>query len=771
MQTLTFKETGTAWGNITKDSSFVSQNGSKYQYNNVSFLGTPDVGHWQEFVAYVDDAQGRVSAFAEGRDAVISVNGGSQMVLREFEDIRFLGGGSSDRVDVNPLLASSIRYSTVYFHGFAGDDELNAVASDRRVVVEGDEGQDLLIGGGGNDLLHGGFGNDTLRGGPADLPTAFPSGMASQSLALQPGPEGEDVWATSVYYDGGKDDDRLRVGGWGDEYDALIRFDLSAANVPPEVASATLRLYNISANNGTATAMSVEALGAAWSESYRWKDGPLTSTTIGQIDAPALGWVDVDVTQAVNDWLANPASNFGLRLRPMLTNNNFNFFVSSDATGDEVSQRPQLVLTFDNAATTAPATASDDDYLDGGDGNDILFGGAGADTLLGGAGDDLLTGGIGRNMVDGGAGIDTLVLSDALASYWALEADGQTIFLGANGVDRVSAVEQVRSSDGRVVSLANAMAGGRSFDALAYIASYADLRAAFGADTAGGASHFANAGFEEGRTPGFDGMAYIATYADLRRGFGADASAGARHFITAGAAEGRSAAFDGLAYIASYADLRAGFGVDASAGARHFITAGAAEGRAISFDVMRYTASYSDLTKAFGTDTQAAQRHYILYGAAEGRTAGFDATGYLLSYTDLQAARLGGDGALRHWVNYGSSEGRTGDSLFGREQTGHALTTSGRTSAGFETAGDHDWFEFNANAGQHISFDFRGAGIDGTLELHRADGRLVAAGTAGLNAHEQLLDLTLDAGGHYYLAVADASPALTGSYTIDYYLF
>ena len=52
---------------------------------------------------------------------------------------------------------------------------------------------------------------------------------------------------------------------------------------------------------------------------------------------------------------------------------------------------------------------SDDDRVDGGDGNDHLDGGTGNDVLLGGAGDDVIAGGVGDDLLDGGTGHDTLV--------------------------------------------------------------------------------------------------------------------------------------------------------------------------------------------------------------------------------------------------------------------------------------------------------------------------------------------------------------------------
>ena len=95
-----------------------------------------------------------------------------------------------------------------------------------------------------------------------------------------------------------------------------------------------------------------------------------------------------------------------------------------------------------------------------------------------------------------------------------------------------------------------------SFDGLEYIASYADLSAAFGPNEDAGAAHYIQAGQREGRVVTFDGLEYIASYADLRTAFGANGDAGSIHFITNGRAEGRVTTFDGLEYIASYCRSR-----------------------------------------------------------------------------------------------------------------------------------------------------------------------------------------------------------------------
>lgn len=202
-------------------------------------------------------------------------------------------------------------------------------------------------------------------------------------------------------------------------------------------------------------------------------------------------------------------------------------------------------------------------------------------------------------------------------------------------------------------------AAGPAFSPLAYIASYADLSAIFGANAAAGAAHYAASGRAEGRTVSFDPLAYIASHGDLSAVFGTNGDAGAAHYIASGRAEGRAVSFDPLAYLASYGDLSAVFGTDRTAAAMHYIASGRAEGRTITFNPLSYLAANADLAAAFGTDTSRAGLHYLGAGRAEGRATGFNASAYLAANVDVAAA-TGGDltAAMRHYIQNGRLEGR-----------------------------------------------------------------------------------------------------------------
>lgn len=91
--------------------------------------------------------------------------------------------------------------------------------------------------------------------------------------------------------------------------------------IPPAVTSVTsaiLRVYVGEAR--TPGSVAVAKVNAAWSEGALVGSTPLSigpTLATAAIPASAVGdFVTFDVTSAVNDWLAAPASNFGLAFRP-----------------------------------------------------------------------------------------------------------------------------------------------------------------------------------------------------------------------------------------------------------------------------------------------------------------------------------------------------------------------------------------------------------------------------------------------------------------------
>ena len=200
-----------------------------------------------------------------------------------------------------------------------------------------------------------------------------------------------------------------------------------------------------------------------------------------------------------------------------------------------------------------------------------------------------------------------------------------------------------------------------------YKNAYADLRAAFGTDSAKYFQHFLQCGMNEGRqaSAAFDVKVYKNNYADLRKAFGNNTILYYKHYMEYGKKEGRNATssdhtdnsgkdentgsntgnndkndskpsastvyngvnyalvYDYEYYRKKYADLQTAFGDDPEKYLQHFVLNGMREGRQASgsFNLAAYKGRYADLRKAFGNNNAAYYMHYMNNGRAEGRNA------------------------------------------------------------------------------------------------------------------------------------------------------
>ena len=120
----------------------------------------------------------------------------------------------------------------------------------------------------------------------------------------------------------------------------------------------------------------------------------------------------------------------------------------------------------------------------------------------------------------------------------------------------------------------------------------------------------------------FNPATYLASYADLIAAFSYDLNAATQHYQAYGQAEGRTITFEADDYLASYPDLILAFGYNLEAATRHYIEYGASEGRTKDqFNEVAYLSNHTDLQTAFGQDYGLATQHYINYGFFENRLA------------------------------------------------------------------------------------------------------------------------------------------------------
>lgn len=254
--------------------------------------------------------------------------------------------------------------------------------------------------------------------------------------------------------------------------------------------------------------------------------------------------------------------------------------------------------------------------------------------------------------------------------------------------------------------------------------------------------------------PEFSGYEYMASHADIAAAFAGNPAGARQHLIDTGVYEGREVSFDALEYIASYADLRQAYGAAREAGALHYLNGGQTEGRGITFDGAAYLAANADLRSVFGNDVAAATRHYITAGYNEGRPTGGSGGSGSGGGTPSPAA---------------VSEGAT-------DLPGNTSTTGyvgvGQSVTGTITLFDRDWYRTELTAGQTVIIEARGRSSGGgtlsdpDLYVRNSGGSLIAYNWDGGIGRDALLRFTPTYTGTHYLDV-DGYWLSTGSYTLS----
>ena len=153
---------------------------------------------------------------------------------------------------------------------------------------------------------------------------------------------------------------------------SAVRFDLSAVSPNATVSKATLELLLSTKNDAKSFTMSLYPLLRPWSEvSVTWNQAASGtnwaspgankvgvdrgSTSVSSALVQNTGsWYQFDVTSAVQGWLSNPGSNYGLVLRGNSVHNTEFRFASSNDTN--VSVRPKLTLWADVPVAGSTAT-------------------------------------------------------------------------------------------------------------------------------------------------------------------------------------------------------------------------------------------------------------------------------------------------------------------------------------------------------------------------------------------------------------------------------
>ena len=113
---------------------------------------------------------------------------------------------------------------------------------------------------------------------------------------------------------------------------ALLRFDMSSLPSTETIAKATLRVYPISRGNANSLTLGAHGVLADWTANVanrlqrqtgiNWQvpgmgagsDYAAPADGTVELTSADKGWIDVDVTDMVQAWVANSAANHGLVL-------------------------------------------------------------------------------------------------------------------------------------------------------------------------------------------------------------------------------------------------------------------------------------------------------------------------------------------------------------------------------------------------------------------------------------------------------------------------
>ena len=428
-------------------------------------------------------------------------------LMTNVEDIRFKGSHMSLEVDRNLNYNNGVLENS-WINGTRGDDS----ASDLMGTIVGDSingnaGNDVLIGLQGNDRLNGGAGNDILWGDLKDSAKSLPGRDEAQYNGVEAQftiTRGEHI-VNNVLLQYITVSDTVSAALGGEGTDTL--YGIEALNFTDSWVRVGVELYEHADENGTVTYRHYQ--GSQFADTItgseigdhitggqgndliyggiggdRIEAGDGSDTIYGGaegIDAWGNARVDVAVFKgnwidySIKHWSASgqltaaydAAGHMTIQLitddntgavdtlygierlefddRSMSFKNSQNF---TDANGDGVPDWAEIRGT-DSAET-----------IDGSAMADVIYGDAGDDTLNGNEGNDQLSGDGGNDTIDGGSGqdvfgndyVDTAVYAGKYADYTiTADTSNGTWTVAANGeTDILTNIEVLRFADMRV---------------------------------------------------------------------------------------------------------------------------------------------------------------------------------------------------------------------------------------------------------------------------------------------------------------------------------
>ncbi|WP_373860962.1 calcium-binding protein, partial [Azotobacter vinelandii] len=386
-----------------------------------------------------------------GTLAVVLNSAGTRTYLKSYEadaeGRRFeiaLDGNFAGLLDDGNLI-----FERPVIEGDAGNNALLGTSAAETLL--GHAGNDTLDGAGGDDILVGGAGRDTLTGGAgADL-FRFDALSDSQRNYTTGDNQGDRIVDFSVGEDK-LDVSALGFTGLGDGYNGTLavvvnsagdrtyvksyetdadgyRFEFSLEGNYQDLGSESFvfatpsgqQLLEGSAGNDSLQGTAADEIvhggagrdtlsGGAGADVFRFSELTDSYRTASTSFADLI--TDFDLADDRIDLSGLGFSGLGDgydgTLAVVVNSTGTRTYLKS-YEANAAGERFEIALDGDLSAFTGANLILDERVvLEGSDGNDTLDGGSAAEELLGGAGNDSLDGGAGNDILDGGAGRDTL---------------------------------------------------------------------------------------------------------------------------------------------------------------------------------------------------------------------------------------------------------------------------------------------------------------------------------------------------------------------------
>ena len=385
-----------------------------------------------------DDQVAEVAVDAESiflTNTVLTVGGLADSV-NGVEEFILTGGDLSSLID-----ASAYTLGNVTINGEGGDDTL--IGSDGDDFINGGSDNDTLIGGLGNDSMFGGSGSDNIDGGSSN-DTLF--GNAGDDTLN--GGTGQDSLSGGQNDDliNGGDDNDTALGGAGDDtingglgFDRILGEagddtlngddgnDTLIGGIGGDVIRGGAGIDNLNGQSGRddldGGADDDTAFGGAGQDTLTGGqgidnlDGQGSSFDIIRLIGEATDDVfTLDRSNNFNQLRKTSGTTYGVNFKRTETieintlDGNDTITVIGDLNGSDGDAA--FVIAFGNGNNTLDASLNTDPgksfIVTAGTGNDTLKGSAGDDNLNGASGDDSIDGGAGEDTLTGGAGADVL---------------------------------------------------------------------------------------------------------------------------------------------------------------------------------------------------------------------------------------------------------------------------------------------------------------------------------------------------------------------------